>query len=269
MHITIWDHPAARFLLSGLSSSPYASTVTVEETARTETLNTLVAGETDVALITTLEALRNHDMVDVLPAVALSAWKYPFAKLHLKDGLSTAPAEVTFDAAFEQEAVVARMVLKEHYRMTPAFEASDPDVQSENRVEVGTGVEPSGQNLLDLGQEWFELSGYPMLWGVFATLKGNAEEDVIDTMRGIVATSEAQRGLFLRTNEQTPGMHDFISNQLRLRFDDLAIAGLTEFRQYLFFYGLLEDMTELPVVFVSDPDDDEDSDDDSDDQLQV
>lgn len=268
MRITIWDHPAARFLFSGLASSPYASSVTVTEMASTETLGALISGKTDIALISTLEALRNHDIVDVLPAVALSAWKYPFATLHLESGLTAAPDEVAVDAAFEQESAVARIVLKEHYRMTPKFVTADAEAPGPNRVAASSSAEVAGDTILDLGQEWFELSGYPMLWGVFATLKGNVEEATVDTMRGIVGISEAQRELFLRTHEQTPEMHDFFQNQIRVRFDDLAIAGLTEFRQFLFFYGLLDDMTDLPVAFLPDPDDEEEVDgyDDGDDQ---
>lgn len=252
MRLTIWDHPAAAFLLSGLDASPYRDGVEVEKVDSRGALDRLLAAETDVALIPTLDALEQHEKVDVIPAVALSTWRFPFVRIQLPSGLAEPPARLALDQSYRHESIVARIVLKEHYRMTPEFVGVGEARQDTARMTVGTTFSRDDDALaLDLGQEWFELSGYPMLWGVFAVRKGEARPEIIDAVGNVVRTSESRRGLFLRSHEQTPEMHDFYENHLRVRFDDLAIAGLTEFRQFLFYYGVLEDMTELPVVFIA------------------
>lgn len=259
MRLTLWDHPAAAFLASALDATPYAGDTEVEYVPADEAMDRLLNEETDVALVHTLEALKKSDSVDVIPAVALSTWRYPFARITLKNGLDQAPEKVSYDPRFEQESVIARIVLKEHYRMMPEF-AEDEGEEDGDRLIVSTEL-PRKQDalVLDLGQEWFELSGYPMIWGVFAARKGEVDEALIRRIRGIIRTAEDRKGLWLRAHEQTPEMHDFYTEQLRVRFDDLAIAGLTEFRQYLFYFGILDDVKELPVVFIPDEEDDEDA----------
>ena len=42
-------------------------------------------------------------------------------------------------------------------------------------------------------------------------------------------------------------MHTFYREDLRLRLDDLAMAGLTEFRDYLYYYNITEEIPELPL----------------------
>ena len=67
-------------------------------------------------------------------------------------------------------------------------------------------------------------------------------------------TAEQQQSLQAR--EMPPALHTFYTEGLRLRLDDLATASLTEFRQYLYYYNVTEDLPELPLYEL--PDDWED-----------
>lgn len=261
MRLTIWDHPAAAFLMTGLDASPYAATTELRSVPAQSAIDELLTGRTDVALVHTLEALEHADEVDVLPAVALSAWKYPFARLILRKGLAEPSAIIARADGFDQENTLARIILKEHYGMTPEFVSVDDDDASIDRIVVSTDLEGTSDSLvLDLGQEWSELTGYPMIWGVFATRKGEVDDGLIHHIRGIVQTSEDRMSLWLSSQDLTPAMHDFYSEQMRLHLDDLAIAGLTELRQFLFYYGVFDEVRELPVVFLTQNEDGEEDD---------
>jgi chorismate dehydratase len=113
---------------------------------------------------------------------------------------------------------------------------------------------------LDLGQEWYELAGYPMLWGVFAMRKGEVTPEVIENIGLLVRTSDSRRDVWLQANESSPDVHEFFSDSLRVGFDDLAVASLTELRQYLYYHDLLDDLIELPVVFLESEEEEEDDD---------
>jgi chorismate dehydratase len=256
--LAIWDNPAAAFLVSGLDSSPLAGRFEIKTVSQTDALDVLRGGRVDVALISTLDALVEHETVDVLPAVALSSWSYPLARVRLPGGLTDKPGRLIADVRFRQEAFLASLVLREHYRMMPEIAVSGE--ASDARLEVGSfDDDASSEDLvLDLGQEWFELSGYPMLWGVFAMRKGEVTPEIIEDVGTLVRTSDARRALWLQANESSPAVHEFFGESLRVGFDDLAVASLTELRQYLYYHDLLDDVTELPVVFLESEEDDED-----------
>jgi chorismate dehydratase len=262
--LAVWNTPAGRFLISGLRSSPVSSKVEVQEVPETEALTTLLGGGVDVALVTPLEAMLRPDEVDVIPAVSMSTWDYPLARIYMPSGLDEAPAKLVADTRYQQEIFVAGLVLKEHYRMMPeVVEEGDGDCA---HLTIGSFDEDEareGMLALDLGQEWYELTGYPMLWGVFATRKGEATPEVIETIGSLIRTSDTQRALFLQANESSPLVHDFFRDSLRIGFDDLAIASLTELRQYLYYHDVLDEMAELPVVFLPEEDEDEDNENDA------
>jgi predicted solute-binding protein len=108
---------------------------------------------------------------------------------------------------------------------------------------------------LDLGQEWYELSNYPMVWGVFAALKGNATPHLIRGMADAAAIAERLRQEDLtKLDDETA---EFFGADLRFRFDDLATASISELTQYLYFYQGNDEIDELPVVHL--PDDEADA----------
>ena len=250
MRLTVWDHPVSSFLVSGVDFSPYRGQTEVMFVDRRSAISEILAGRTDVALISAYEALKYAEEIDVLPAVALSSWKNPFIRLILDGGLENAPDEVAIEPGVDQENILARIVLKEHYEMTPKFVESSDRVAG--RVEVLATPSAGSEGFsLDLGQEWVDLSGYPMIWAVFAGRKGEIDDAMIHQVRSIVLTSEDRKALWLKDQQLSAEEEDFYTEQLRVNFDDLVVAGLTELRQLLFFYNVFDEVRELPVVYLS------------------
>lgn len=259
MRLAIWNYPPAEFLVSGFTSGRVASPFEIERRTIPECERLLREGHVDVAMVSTLSVLREPDEYDVLPAVALSTWSYPYARLVLKHGLERPIERVAFNPGAPQEAFLAQLIMKEHYRMTPTFVAREGATQQELLqggddavllVGVDVPMWSSEALWLDLGQEWYELANYPMVWAFFATRKGEATPVVTRALRNNVGAAEDQRALWVRAQETSATLHEFYQDDLRVRLDDLVVASLTEFKQYLYYYHVLDDMVDVPFVFL-------------------
>ncbi len=266
MRIAVWNIPPADLFVNGLRSGSHQDRFEILRTSISDCERLLREGGVDAALLPTTSILRNPKDFDALPAVALSSWRYPFARLSIDHGLGTPIESIAFDPEYEQERFVAGVVLREHYKMRPQFVAY-PDatveqlvnVDSDARLIVGPDVPmaSNGDIILDIGQEWYELAHYPMVWGLVATMKDQAHLDLIRSIRDGVAASEEQRAIWIRAQETSADLHSFYREDLRLRLDDLVTASLTELLQYVFVYEERDEPPEIPFVFLPDENEDE------------
>lgn len=264
MQIAVWNIPPADLLASGFHAGAFKDRVEVIRADIFECEGLLREGSVDAALLPTISILKGADDFSVVPAVALSSWSYPFARLSIDHGLDEPVRTVAYDPRFEQERLVADIVLREHYRMNADFrEIADasredmPESAADARLMVGRDVPGfgDGELVLDLGQEWYELAQYPMVWGLFATLKEVINPELIRTIRDGVRLSEKQRPVWIRAQETSAELHEFYQDGLRLRLDDLVVASLTELKQFLFYYDMVDEVRDIPFAFL--PEDDE------------
>lgn len=263
MRIAVWNLPPADLIASGFSSGARRDQFEVRRLRIPDCERALLDGAADVALLPTLSVLEHHEVVDVIPAVALSTWKYPFARLVMENGLGSDVRVVAYNPDFEQERRLCEIVLREHYRMEPEFmacvDASTEDLlraDAEARLLVGPDVPAIATDgrALDIGQEWFELAAYPMTWGLFAARKDELDPPAIRSVRDAVLASERQKQSWHRAQGTSEPLHALYADELRFRLDDLCVAGLTEFRQYLFYHDVSDDIRVIPFVFLPDED---------------
>ena len=251
----IWDSPAVDFLVSGLAGADLdIQPVTLEPT---ECVFAVQSGEVDAALVATLDVICGAEGIEVLPAVALSSWHNPYARIHLPASLETPPDRLLFEPDRSQEALIARVVLKEHYAMEPEFVNATPDELAESkeaRLLVGRdvpGLRVDG-TLLDLGEEWFEMAAYPMVWGVFVVRRGQASQSIVDHLRTMVERSETLRDQWADSKNQGESIRHFFAEDVRLRFDDLAVASITELMDHAFFHDLTDEIRDFPIARLGD-----------------
>ncbi|SHK09176.1 MqnA/MqnD/SBP family protein [Rhodothermus profundi] len=272
VRLAIWDTLPAEFFVSGLTAGTVQLPVPleVERCAAPEALERLLGGDVDVALVPTLDVLLHNEEVDALPAVALSSWKHPYARIVLRQGF-TQVGSLALDPRYAQEAFVAQVVLQEHYGQTPqpvAYEGATRDEllsgDEDACLLIGNDVPTlqTGTLTLDLGQEWYELANYPMVWGLFAVRKGEGNPVLVKTLRRLARAAEAQREVWTHTREMSPELHAYFLENLRLRFDDLVMASLTEFREYLFYFQITDEVPDLPLYTIPEDEEDEEEDED-------
>ncbi|HEX7071467.1 MAG TPA: MqnA/MqnD/SBP family protein [Rhodothermales bacterium] len=267
MRVAIWDHlPKELFAGPGRGVKGPVEFLPVPQTQASVLLD---EGEFDAALLPTLTILQQPDAYDVFPAVGFSSWDYPFAQLLLEGPLGSEVHVLGYESGHEMEAVVSRAVLREHYGSEVETQTADANISGEHvdaSVRVGPHRKPTaGGFAMDLGREWFELANYPMVWGLFATGKGNGTQGTIRMLRDAVIRLDDLRQMRARSVEDDV-VRDFLENQVRLRVDDLAVASLTELSSYVYYYGAVPEIRNVPFISIEDEDEDT-ADDGSDDLL--
>lgn len=243
IRLALWPTPSCDFLVSALEAGFADAQFEVVRLEPEDAVRHLRAGLVEVALVPAASVLRASADYTVYSSAAISVWDYPFARLILPKGLAEAPEALTYHPAQQIIADLAAIVLREHYGFTPKLVAdTEPGPEA---LDLGalliTGPDaaniatPEDVYVMDIAQEWYELANYPLPWGLFCARPDEADDDTLRALRDLARAAEANRGLFLETANTTPVRHAFVKDDLRLRYDDLVTAGLTELSQYLFF----------------------------------
>lgn len=273
MKIAIWDTPIAEAAASGLAASAGGDTAPATGGLQLRRMRpeacaaALLKQQVDVALVPTTMVLQGASGFDVIPDVAVSSWKNPFARLVLKTGLKAEDPALACDRRDVQEQFMARMILREHYQIDPdvvLYDAPSPRelLQGEEAAALLTAGDAStlpdlgrlggGGLVMDLGQEWFELTKYPMIWGLFVVREGTLDPETTAALRDRLHAAEEHRPRWVR-EAQDPAVREFFAEELRLRHDDLTVAGLTELEHHLFYDGVLSDIPDLSFAELPDP----------------
>ncbi|MFK7843850.1 MAG: MqnA/MqnD/SBP family protein [Rhodothermales bacterium] len=259
MRIAVWDEPALDFFARAAEELAAHHKLTVVRLPRRPLRDTLVGGEVDIALLPTLSVFLDHELFDVLPAVAISSWDFPFLKLNLRKGIGQPIDSIWIDPSLAQEALVTKVILKEHYDLSPSFKPFVGDLAEAAKLQdlEGTLVKTTG-NIpelkegvsIDLGRDWFELTNYPMVWGLFAMRNGEASGRAVNIIRDIASYTELRREEWLAEEDMPEELHKFYKEGLRYRLDDLATASITSFQDYLYYNDAVDDMAPLPFYEV-------------------
>ncbi|MDX1420194.1 MAG: MqnA/MqnD/SBP family protein [Rubricoccaceae bacterium] len=165
MRIAVWPVAPARALGAALrDAGPVTDTV---EVAPFEASAALRDGRADLALVPTLDVLRDPDAYAVAPGVGLVGERCPTVRLVLAGPLD-AVETVAFDPRYGQEVLLTQLLLREHYGAAPAFVPSDPATPLAERLAghdaalvPAEAQVPDEAVVLDLGQEWTELRSAP------------------------------------------------------------------------------------------------------------
>lgn len=238
MQLAFWDFPPTKCLALA------ARTLSIEAKRQTGAVcvELLRQRQVDVALLPVTVALA-ADELDIVPGGAVSSWGYPFARMRVRRDLQQAG---TLECTSEQglEAFMSRVILKEHYGREITLTSNGTA-----DIELLTGAASLDQAddpaTLDLGQEWYELSQYPMTWGLYACLKETATDGMVEMLTTL--TKEAEIIAHEWGTRSSSHADQFFGGSLRLRLDDVTLAGLTAIREYMYYYGITEDLVPLTM----------------------
>lgn len=259
--IAIWDRPPAQVLATSLQEQD--ASFAIERHAPEVCTALAMKGKVDVALVPTYLALQGHDGFDAIPGIGLSSWQYPFARLVWKDGLSSFPETVAYPRTHVTERFVARVILHEHYGVDPSFtpvDTDDPASLHRSSADAGLLVGPQGAAYdageaftMDLGREWYELTNYPMVWGLFVTKRGEATTSLVEALMAAGKQATEHRDDWITSAAPPQHLREFYTEDLRTGIGRLERASLTDFRTYLFYYNVSDEIPDMPFVS-EDPD---------------
>ena len=246
MRLAVWPVLPARALARALADLA----TEVIEVEPYEARAALDAGRADLALVPTLDVLRGHAGLDVIPGVALAGERSPRRRLVVGSALDQIET-VAFDPHDAQEALLSQLVLREHYGAQPTFQlpgatalADVLDHQSAALVDYADAV-PEGAFVLDPGQEWTDLTLRPMVWGLLAVMEDSVDAETARRLRTAVQEAAVSDDLFV----DGVGVY-------QITLDGYAIDGLDQLAEYLFETGTLSEIPAVPFVQIPDTDDD-------------
>ena len=265
LRVALWDRPPADVLTTEIAKT---NAFAVEHHAPAQCTAQVLQDEVDIALVSTYMALQAADGFDALPGVGVSAWQYPFARLLWDQGLHDFPETVAYPRTAVQERFTARVILHEHYGADPSFVAVDTEDPAELQAhsadaallvgEAGAHYDAGSAFAMDLGREWYELTNYPMVWGVFVMKRGRPTTALVEQFMEIGKAATEHRADWIQAHLPSDALRTFYEDDLRTGIGRLERASLTDLRTYLFYYNVTDEIPDMPFVS-EDPDSESES----------
>ncbi len=265
-HFAIWNYPPAEVMVFGFTSGAVASPFTLRRGEPLACTQALERDEVDVALVPLLHVLRHPEKYEVVPDVGIvSTESYPYVRLFLREGLGEI-GRLIFDPRHAQEILLTRIILQEHYRHTPEFIPKvhpSLDVLRRGEADAVLLVGPDVPTIeaeflsLDIGQEWFELTAYPMVWGLVAAPENRLEVEEAALIREAARVGAANVEAYVQSMEPPAPVRTFLLEHFSPLLEGPAEGGLDEFRQYLFYYGALDEVPEIPFIIIPEEEEEE------------
>lgn len=241
MRIAVWPVPPALALADALAGAGSATEVAAVEPF--EAASALHSERADLALVPTLDVLRAPEAFELVPGVALAGERDPLTRLVLGSPLDRIRT-VAFDPRHAQAALLAQLVLREHYNGRPAFVPAGPDASLDALLDAHDAVlapadaEIGERTALDLGQEWTDLTLRPMVWGLLAARPGTLDPEAARVLRNAAAAASPE------------AVRDEGARAYQLTLDGYAHGGLDEFVKYLYYHGTFADLPDLPFLVI-------------------
>lgn len=228
----------------------------------------LIAGDLDVAPISSVEYLRHADELLLLPDLTVSC-DGPVQSIALAGRVP--PGElggrrVALTTTSATSQVLTRIVLAERYGVSPEFFACPPDLdrmlaRADAALLIGDPAlhvlwrPPAGLHVSDLGAEWHALTGQAMVFAVWAVRREYAARapdlvaEVLAAFRRSLRYSLAEVATIARAAarwEALPaGVLETYFRTLRFEFGPRYRAGLTEFARRAVGHGALQRVPRL------------------------
>lgn len=156
-----------------------------------ECADRLAAGTTDVGIVPSIELVRQP--LELIPGAGIACRGAVRSILLVSKVRPEEIRTLAGDASSRTSVVLAQAVLARRYQVRPTLVSYPPDLSSmlaaaDGAVLIGDpALRLDLQNLpysvLDLGQEWMELTGLPMVFAVWACRKGCLTPELAPMLR--------------------------------------------------------------------------------------
>jgi hypothetical protein len=98
--------------------------------------------------------------------------------------------------------------------------------------------------VLDLGQEWTDLTLRPMVWGLLAARPGTLNAEIGRRLQDLIAAASTDARFVDALSAEGARVY-------QLTLDGYAHDGLDEFVNHLYYHGTLADLPDLPFLALS------------------
>jgi chorismate dehydratase len=210
----------------------------------------LRVGDLDVGLIPTVEHLRGVGDSYVCGIGIASDGPVRTVKLYSRVSLDSL-RDVAVDGRSRTSVAMLRILLAERYGVTPDFyshRADLPEMLKTNEAGLLIGdvafQDGGAQYVMDLGQEWKELTGLPFVYAVWVVNEGVDGEQVAGWLRDSLAAGLGQLDEIARQAAGTAGqdvasLQAYYRDLLHFRLGDRDLQGIETFQRFCSRYNLI------------------------------
>ena len=151
----------------------------------------MASGEADIGIIPSFELTRQD--LEILPGAGI-ACRGPVRSILLVSSRPAAQiARLAVDSSSRTSVQLARVILERRYGAEPELIPHAPDLEAMLRTadaaliigDHALAIAPARlpYRVYDLGAEWVEMTGLPMVFAVWAGRKGTATQEVVQAFR--------------------------------------------------------------------------------------
>lgn len=226
----------------------------------------LRAGELDLAMIPSIEYLKDSGQYRLLPGVAVAS-RGPVGTVLFASRLPLKEVQsVALDVRSRTSAALLQILFGKAFPSNVSLEPADPDPETmlENHDAALIIGDPAfglrsaypDLQIYDLSEQWFEQTGKTFVHAVVAVRNGidldqeflaavqKAKEEGRSRLESIAQTGSEQSGIAFKT------CHDYLSTKIIYDLGEEELIGLQHFRDVCFEKGILNQKNTIQFVEV-------------------
>jgi len=228
----------------------------------------LNAGGLDVALIPSIAYAKNSPELQVVPECGIIAHnEVKSIRLYFNKNLKRIRS-VAVDISSMTSVVLTKILLAEKYEVKPDFIAAMPDVDkmltlADAALVIGDSAlfktRQADENFLDLAEEWYDMTGLPFVFAVWAGRRNSLDSDDLqaiisskilgmDNINSVCHDAAAEYGADFDL------VKSYLTENVQFDLGEQEIAGMRQFFELAYYHGSLEYLPSLnffPLVPLS------------------
>jgi predicted solute-binding protein len=232
-------------LVWGMLHGPQRGLFDLDFRLPAECADALASGAADIGIVPSFELTRQD--LTVLPGAGI-ACRGPVRSILL---ISACPAAeirtLAADSSSRTSVQLARVILERKYGASPAIASHPPDLEAMMAVadaalvigDPALRIDPAGLpfHVYDLGAEWMEMTGRPMVFAVWAGRRDAVTPAVVEAFRGSCRYGRARIDEIVRAESAARGfapdlVHEYLTRYIVHELGESDYAGLELFLSY-------------------------------------
>jgi len=245
-------------LIYGIEKQLVKHEFTIQKDVPSVCATRLKEGEVDVGIIPSIEYAHNKGDLRIVPDIALvSKQSVQSVNLFFKKDLKDIKT-IALDTSSRTSVALLKIILREKYEILPEYIIMAPDMnemlkRADAALIIGDKAlhyHNENPQHLDLGEEWFSLTGLPFVYAIWVGYELALSESDISAIKeskelGVKNTKEIAREYAKANPCDWTFYNDYLTKNIFYDFGEEEQEGLLEFYKYAFYFGLIDYIPEL------------------------
>jgi len=219
----------------------------------------LNAGKLDVALIPSIAYAKNSPELQIVPECGIIAHgAVKSIRLYFNKNLKSIKS-VAVDISSMTSVVLTKILLAEKFEIKPELIAAMPDIDkmlasADAALVIGDSAlfktKPADENYLDLAEEWYDMTGLPFVFAVWAGRRDALDVEDIQAIISSKILGQDNMDLLCHDAAVEYGadfnlVKSYLTENVQFDLGEEEIAGMRHFFELAYYHGALEYLPSL------------------------